>query len=220
MSQKPDLQVNAHSGIGAWECPGRCLIKLLPERQGAISVSLPVLYFGSSIFSPPTTHPRSSDPFAPLFGKSPTHRDRQHCDWCLTHLASLLSEFDRSVNDSLFPQPPYHWKTKSNSWESRAVIFEFSDCTLLWEIHFSLLSPLPSPSPKQSTRMGNFNVENWFFFFPQKLLWWQWQHPWALTCQNIDSLIEDLQHCHPNWCLHLLDFAYSCAFPFKWYFLG
>lgn len=105
MSQKPDLQVNAHNGIGAWECPGRCLIKLLPERQGAISVSLPVLYFGSSVFSSPTTLPRSSDPFAPLFGKSPTHRDWQYCNWCLTHLASFLSEFDRSVNDSLFSPP-------------------------------------------------------------------------------------------------------------------
>lgn len=47
----------------------------------------------------------SSDLFAPLFGKSPTHRDWQHYNWCLIHLASFLSEFDRSVNDSLFSPP-------------------------------------------------------------------------------------------------------------------
>lgn len=167
MSQDPGLQVNTHNGIGAWECPGLCLIKLLPERQGAISVSLPVLYFGSSVFSPPTTLPMSSDLFAPLFGKSPTHRDWHHCNWCLIYLASFLSEFDRSVNDSLFSPPVPSENKKQLLRELWSYIWVFW-CTLLWEINFtflnifSLLSPLPPPSPKQSTWLGNFNAENWF----------------------------------------------------------
>lgn len=154
MSQEPGLQVNTHNGIGAWECPGLCLIKLLPERQAAISVSLPVLYFGSSVFSPPTTLPMSSDLFAPLFGKSPTHRDWQHCNWCLIHLASFLSEFDHSVNDSLF-SPPVPSENKKTTLEMVVELYlSFLMYTVMGNKFHNFkyfLTSIPSSSPLTQT---------------------------------------------------------------------
>lgn len=121
-SQKPNLQVNTYHGIGAWECSGLCLMKLLPEHQGAFSPSLPVLYFGRSLFPAPSASP------------SPHPQIHPHC--CLegaqfTQIGNAVIVFHLPLPlfflcliiliMTAFPPSLYHQKTKRNSWKTCGV---------------------------------------------------------------------------------------------------
>ena len=117
---------------------GLWLIKLRPERQGAISLRLPscILAALSSLPAPsPSPHPQIHLHCC-LEGAQCTQIGSTVIGAFLTS-ASFLPAFDHSDNDSLFFQTPLPSENKRKLLkESRSYISVFW-CILLWEIKFT-----------------------------------------------------------------------------------
>lgn len=171
-SQKPNLQVNTHHGIGAWECTGLCLIELLPERQGAFSRGLPVLYFGRSLFPAPSASP-SPHPQIHLHhcweGAQFTQIGNAVIGVLLTS-ASFLSLFDHSNNDSLFSLSLLSENKKKLLKDSRNFSFlmdRYGKRNSYSKMFFHFCFPPPPSSARQSTLMETLTLRTGF---PPKVL--------------------------------------------------
>lgn len=89
----------------AWECAGLGPTELLPQRRGQFLSASRLLFWQLSLLHPPGPCPKSSSPFLPQCGRSPTHTDWQHCKCCFTYLCLFSLVARSSCNDSLFSLP-------------------------------------------------------------------------------------------------------------------